>query len=372
MKTIVVSAVNLRKGGTLTVLRQCLEYLSHLSARGGYRIVALVHSQALADYSGIEYIEMPWTIRGWLRRLWCEYVTMGKVSQQLGEVDLWLSLHDTSPRVKARRQAVYCQSSFPFYPARWSDARYDYKTPLFAYVLRLSYRINIHSNRYLIAQQRWLCEGFHRMFGVARERMIHAPAPMELSVPAFVPIEPEVPYTFFYAATPDTHKEYQTLCRASQLLEERVGKGRFRTILTISGDENKYAEWIRAEWGSVSSIKMGGLLDKPMLYAHYALADCFVFPSRIETWGLPITEYMLTTEGKGRMILSDLPYAHETSAGAQRVAFCPPADAEALSRLMERALKGDDSIFSLVDSSPSPFRRADGWQALFDILLEDD
>ena len=31
MKTIVVSAVNIRKGGTLTILRNCLEYLSGLA-----------------------------------------------------------------------------------------------------------------------------------------------------------------------------------------------------------------------------------------------------------------------------------------------------------------------------------------------------
>ena len=56
-KTIVVSAVNLRKGGTLTILRNCLEYLSTLAQTGDYRIVALVHKKELAFYPGIEYIE---------------------------------------------------------------------------------------------------------------------------------------------------------------------------------------------------------------------------------------------------------------------------------------------------------------------------
>ena len=44
MKTIVVSAVNIRKGGTLTILRNCLEYLSGLAQSGNYRVVALVHN----------------------------------------------------------------------------------------------------------------------------------------------------------------------------------------------------------------------------------------------------------------------------------------------------------------------------------------
>ena len=48
-KTIVVSAVSLRKGGTLTILRDCLCYLSTLAVDGHYRIIALVHKRELAD-----------------------------------------------------------------------------------------------------------------------------------------------------------------------------------------------------------------------------------------------------------------------------------------------------------------------------------
>ena len=119
MRTIVVSAVNIRKGGTLTILRGCLQYLSTQTNR--YRIVALVHRRELCDYEGIEYIEMPNIIKGWSRRLWCEYVTMHRISKQLAPVYLWLSLHDTTPRVCAEHRAVYCQTSFPFLKLKLND-----------------------------------------------------------------------------------------------------------------------------------------------------------------------------------------------------------------------------------------------------------
>ena len=130
-KTIVVSAVSLRKGGTLTILRDCLCYLSTLAVDGHYRIIALVHKRELADYPGIRYIEMPDIIKGWSRRLWCEYVTMNRISVRIAPVYLWLSLHDTTPRVRAERQVVYCQTSFPFYKWNWRDFRFDYKIVLF-------------------------------------------------------------------------------------------------------------------------------------------------------------------------------------------------------------------------------------------------
>ena len=40
-KTIVVSAVSLRKGGTLTILQDCLCYLSALAADGNYRVMTI-------------------------------------------------------------------------------------------------------------------------------------------------------------------------------------------------------------------------------------------------------------------------------------------------------------------------------------------
>ena len=88
MKTIVVSAVTLRKGGTLTILRQCLNYLSELAVHGDYRIVALVHRKELVFYPNVEYMEMPDMIQGWGKRLWCEYVTMRRISRQLAPVYL--------------------------------------------------------------------------------------------------------------------------------------------------------------------------------------------------------------------------------------------------------------------------------------------
>ncbi len=62
MKQIVISAVNLRKGGTLTILRQCLAFLSEWAPVHGYQVTALVHKRELADYPHIHYIELPWAI----------------------------------------------------------------------------------------------------------------------------------------------------------------------------------------------------------------------------------------------------------------------------------------------------------------------
>mgnify|MGYP002627967192 CR=1 FL=1 len=78
------------------------------------RAIEICDNKALTYVELNGKIEMPDTIKSWGRRLWCEYMTMYKISKSLSPVYLWFSLHDTTPRVIAERQAVYCQTSFPF------------------------------------------------------------------------------------------------------------------------------------------------------------------------------------------------------------------------------------------------------------------
>ncbi|MCQ2130017.1 MAG: glycosyltransferase family 4 protein [Bacteroidales bacterium] len=325
--TVVVSAVNIRKGGTLTILRSCLRYLSENEAQN-HRIVALVHDRSLCDYPGIEYIEFPDTIKSWGRRLWCEYVTMHKVSKQIAAEDgrkvwMWLSLHDTTPRVIAEHRQVYCHTSFPFMKIKMRDFLMDPKIPLFAMFTRFAYRINVHKNDHLIVQQEWFRKGLSRLVGYpqAKIRVIPPETGSTDITPAAVSYN--VPM-FFYASTADCHKNFETLCRAAQLLESKVGKDKFKLVLTISGRENRYSRWLYKKWGSVSSIDFHGFMSKEELYGHYKAATAFVFPSRVETWGLPITEFMAT--GSGKLLLADLPYAHESSKGARDADFFPASD----------------------------------------------
>lgn len=319
-KIMVVSGVNLRKGGTLTVMRQCLDYLS---GREDLRVIALVHSRDLFTAGGIEYVEIPWSVKSWFHRLWCEYVTMYRLSKELGPVWMWLSMHDTTPRVVAAHREVYCHTSFPFLKLRWRDFVMDPKIPLFAMFTRFAYRINVRRNDCLIVQQEWFRDALSGLLNLPKEKF--KVIPPETSprkdgpLVFFDPDDPEAlcrememqvssgASTFFFASTPDCHKNFETLCEASRLLENKVGRGVFKTILTISGSENRYSRWLFRRWGTVASIDFHGYMSRDELFAAYASADCFVFPSRVETWGLPISEFRAVSDKPA--LLADLPYA---------------------------------------------------------------
>ena len=361
-KNVVISAVNLRKGGTLTVLRDCLRYLS---GRKDLHVTALVHRRDLCNYPGRDNIEIPWSINGWLKRLRCEYFTMYRISKQLPETDLWFSLHDTTPRVVAKRQAVYCHTSFPFMKPTLQDLRMDVKIPLFAWFTRFAYQWNVRKNQYLVVQSQWMRKGLADLLHLPEERFIvFPPAFQPFPIPSVPAVAPPV---FLFPSTPDVHKGFETLCEASRLLENRIGKGRFRVTITVKGGENRYTAWLHKKWGDVPSIDFHGLMPREELARAYGEAACLVFPSRAETWGLPISEFLPT--GKP-MILADLPYAHETAAGASLAAFFPVTDARALAAAMESFLDGDLHGFHPVQVPSFPPPYASDWDALFQLLLK--
>jgi glycosyltransferase involved in cell wall biosynthesis len=368
MKTIVVSAVNLTMGGTLTILRDCLSYLSILAERGDYRIVAIVYKRELVNFPNIEYIETQWPKRRWINRLWFEYVSMKKISKQLDPVYLWLSLHDTSPNVLAQRRAVYCHNSFPFYKWKIRECFFAPKIVLFALFSRFIYQKNIKQNDYIIVQQQWMKKELAGMFGLNKEQFVVALPNLPKGEKTTVTLKNKDVFSFIYAAAPDSHKNFECLCRAAEILEAESGVD-FTVRITLSGKENRYAQWIAKRWaGRVKSLKFIGYQNRRSLFQYYEKSDSLVFPSKIETWGLPITEF---ASFQKPMLLADLPYAHETAAEVEHIAFFNPDNPDELANHMRRLIVGDRSFLQKVKRLHNDGPIVNHWKNLFDVLLDD-
>ena len=361
-KHIVISAVNVRKGGTLTVLRDCLDYLS---SRDDIRVTALVHNKKLCNIDGIEYIEIPWSIRSWVLRLWCEYVTMGKISRSLQPVDLWFSLHDTTPRVIAQRQAVYCHTSFPFMTPTLRDIMMDYKIPLFSLFTRYAYTINVRRNKYLVVQQEWMRQALSELIRFPKHRIIVAP-PVINPLTVSVAIENDSPPLFIYPATADCHKNIEAVCEAARILTKEIGDDKFKLALTVKGKENRYARWLYSKYGDDNNIDFMGIVPRDELFKIYNKSTCLVFASRVESWGLPISEYLPTRKP---MILADIAYSHEAAAGAVKVAICTPKPSE-ISSLMKNVVENDYRKFGPVPTKSIDAPFVHGWEELLNFLLK--
>ena len=90
-----------------------------------------------------------------------------------------------------------------------------------------------------------------------------------------------------------------------------------------------------------------------------------IFPSKLETWGLPITEYKLFNKP---IIAADLPYAHETIGDYKKVIFFKHENKEMLAKFMTNILE-DNLIFSKRSIVKKNELYTDSYSNLFNILL---
>ncbi|MBB6130773.1 glycosyltransferase [Mucilaginibacter lappiensis] len=369
MKTIVISAVNLVEAGTLAILRDCLQYLTTLAEQEEYRVVAVVYKKELANFPNIEYIETQWPKKKWINRLWFEYVSMKRISRELYPVYLWFSLHDTSPTVIAERRVVYCHNSFPFYNWKLRELFLAPRIVMFAIFTKYFYRINIRQNSYVVVQQNWFRDTMARMFNLNREQIIVAPP-----ASAVIKMRPlsgfrnlNGTYVFIFAASPNSHKNFECICQAVEQLEKEMGISSFKVYITIAGAENKYTKWIFRRWGNrFNSLKFIGFVNRMDLEIYYASSNCLIFPSKVETWGLPISEF---AKYQKPMLLADLQYAHETAGGCKKVAFFDPDNAKQLAKLMAALIQGDESVVKPQEVKVVEAPMAHNWAELFDHLL---
>lgn len=330
-KKIYISAINFTTGGPLSVMTDCLKALS--SEYGTkLEIIALVNSKDLYNIPNIKYLEFPLSKKSWFFRLFYEYIYFYLFSLK-EKPNYWLSLHDITPNVKCENRFVYCHNPTPFYSKKIKDLINNPKTYLFAKFYKYLYRINIKKNKYVIVQQEWIRAEFIKFWNLNNVLVAHPEVPeLFLNNPE---IKPENSKTlnkkvFFYPSLPRPFKNFEIICEAYLLLPDTYKK-KCIINLTISEELNSYARNLVRKYHKEEGINFLGLISRKEVYKNYLNSDCLIFPSKLETWGLPITEYKST---KKPILLINKAYAKETLGDYNKVSFFDSDSSAQLSNLM--------------------------------------
>jgi glycosyltransferase involved in cell wall biosynthesis len=363
-KLIVVSGINLYTGGTLKIMQDCLAALSAFVA-DKYRIIALVYNENLyPEYANIQYISFPKSRKSWFYRLYYEYIGFKKLSKQWKPY-LWFALHDTTPNVYAERKAVYCHNSFPFFHVNLKCLFLQPNIYLISvFTLRFIYKPNIRTNNHVIVQQEWMRKAFRQIFGIDNivVALPHIPSKNNDNIRQTESRKGKA--TFFYPAGPVINKNFELICEAVALLE-KINRTDFEVILTISGKENKYTQFLLKKYSFLKQVRFEGFLKREDMDRYYREADCLIFPSKVETWGLPITE---AKEYNLPILVANLPYAKESVGKYGQVKFFDPDNAIQLSELMKGFISGS-LIYDHTEEIQyeQPFTR--NWEELFKLFF---
>lgn len=336
MGLIFISGANITIGGPLEIYRNVLNTLSiNYSHR---KVVAIVSDTTLfLKYNNVHYIEFKNYKRFIFLKFYYEYVKYYYLSKKYN-IDLWLSLNDCTPNVKAKTRAVYCHNATPFYIRTFKDYLNPSRHFLQSFYYIFFYKINLQYNKFVIVQQSWIRDYFVQKLNVPKNKLIINRFEIESSPLSFNhTLDKDNIYTFIYPTKSQSYKNIEVILEAAEVLTN-MNVLNFRILLTVKNNENLYSNNLSLKYKHLKNVYWIGFLSKPELYKLYFNSDCLIFSSKLETWGLPISEFK---NFKKPILASNLPYAHETIGDFNLCKFFNPNDAIELSNYMKKLLNNE-------------------------------
>lgn len=349
------------EGGIFTILDNCLHKISDYSKNKELKVIALVHDKSKFNYPNIEYLEFPKSKKYWIYRLYYEYFYFKKLSKKI-KPDIWLSLHDVSPNVICKKRFVYCHHPTIFYKSTYTDWKFDYKIGVFSILYNYLFQINLSKNKAVFVQQNWIKKEFEKLFSI-KNVLITTPENIEERNSIDVNLDPNKIH-FFYPSLPRSFKNFELIAEAIKLLPETI-KNKIEVHLTLSKKDNKYSEYIVNKYNFVP-LHFTGKISRAEVFGYYRKMDCLLFPSKLETWGLPITE----AKGFGKpILLANLPYARETIGDYDTVSFFDVNEPQELASLITKFV--NNTIIYKGNKSDIATNQLNSWFELFDFILKE-
>lgn len=315
----VFAAQNFRDGGPWRIINDAVT--SFASFSNHTLVIAIVSKPLEQDRQNIIQIIEPNSKRSWLVRLVYEKFLFNHFSRRLNlDISFWFAMHDITPIVKAKYLFTYYHNPTPFWRPSFFQALLAPSIALYSLLYIYVCRFNIYRNVFVIVQQNWIrvkiLQRFPRLPVVVCSPSLVSPHPSSVPIssisqvlPSSSPdVHPFLSKPFFLCpCTPRVFKRIETAIFAFQKISTQT-----RLVITVSGNENLYTRYLRQISRSSDMIVFLGYQSRQQMDSLYSECEAVVFPSELETWGLPISEAI---SHRKTIFLPSLPYAFETAKG---------------------------------------------------------
>lgn len=359
-RTVIVNAFALRSSGALTIYRQFIAHLQYYVG-GCYWIIFVDPSVEQPIISGVTYISDD--NHSWRHRIAWEHGGLKKWLKQRGIVpDVIVSLQNTGSAIDCK-QVIYYHQPLPFYPRKWNLFKdkermmwlYKYIYPLF-----VSSTLNAKTN--VVVQIPFIKRGFCKKFKYAEDK-VHILFPDVGKIETDKIVRANLPadlFHFIYPATPLPYKEHRTLVEAVRLLKQSAPEvfDKVRIHFTIPIGRYRYLEQLIADYSVNNQFVFEGVMSRDNLLSLYKSACGLLFPSTIETLGLPLLE---AAAFGLPIVAADLDYAREVLNGYDGVTFANVNDYQKWTDLIIRICKGVSTFNPLIFSQSN-------WNKFFELI----
>ncbi len=356
---IVVNATALRSGGALSILSQFIE-----SIEGDDKYLIFVHPSIdiWVDNELIRIIQIERT-SFFSRIVWDSYGLDAYLKKEKIEVKIIISLQNTSIRMtQSCKKIIYLHNIIPFVNYRWNFfKKTDFNLFLYRYVYSFFIFLYVSKETYFIVQSEWFKKILIKR-GVQNDRVLVARPEIIISDVESILSIPLIPdgYSIFYPATAHSYKNHIEIVNALIYMKQHGGHhSDIIVYFTIDLDESSELYRIIDENGLNGHFNFLGYLSFNDILSYYKSVNLVVFPSRLETFGLPLIE----AAAMGKPIVAiDMMYSREALQNYNNVSFCEFNDSK---NWAEKILLGVKK-----NKTETMFVANDGWSRVHQLINE--
>lgn len=300
---VLVYDVAAESGGAASILEYYYAIHAKEKQNQYYYILSTYH---LENTDNITVINEPMVKRSWAHRLYFDYLGSKKILKRF-QIDQVLSLQNLRLPAFKGSQIIYVHNALPFSEYRFGLFE-DPKMWVYQNIIgRLMYRSIKRADK-VIVQTEWMKEAIINKCRIIDKVEVSFP---KVNIPDGIRYNKEKCKCFFYPANESKFKNHKVIIEASRILIDS-GYSDFEIIFTLTGDENDNISAIRHQ-AEEHRIKVNwvGILPRDEVFKWYA-KSILIFPSYIETLGLPIYEAM---QIGAPIIVTNCKYAQSISKG---------------------------------------------------------
>ncbi|KTC92043.1 glycosyltransferase [Legionella cincinnatiensis] len=358
-KVTVVNATALNSGGALSILRQ---FLSHVRNDEIYYFFIHPSLNLTVENENVYLIKKEtntiakrlfwdsWGLKRWLR-------TQGI------DVKSIVSLQNTSLAYqKDIPKIIYLHQGLPLHTQKWSFLkRRERRLALYKYIYPLFIFLHVDKKTKFVVQTQWMKHALCARFKQKEENVyVIKPDILRKDINKITPLALPYQYTLFYPATSAPFKNHEEIIYALNEFKKKNAAISIGLYLTITAEEDKKLTELIHGLNLQENVHFLGPLSYEQVLIYYKSCTTVVFPSYIESFGLPLVEAAMF--GKP-LVAIDEDYAKEVISCYPGALFAPRNAPEKWMNALEKSF----SYTNIVPYSPS---YETSWEDFFTLVHE--
>lgn len=320
---IVVNDIAASQGGAMTVLKQFYNYIRQNDTENQW--IFLLGGPYLEETENIRVIVRKDVKSSWLKKIWFDCFA-GRYFIKKLKPDVVVSLQNILTFGVKVPQIVYVHQSIPFQDVKKFSLlrKRERLTAVYQHIIGSFIKASVKRADRVIVQTQWMKAAVLKKTRISADRVITAFP--EFSVPPIESVAKWEKKQFFYPTNQEIYKNVDGIVEACDILHKQ-GYTDFTVTLTLP--EGTLSHPNIACIGPVPYAEM----------AAYYTSSTLLFPSYIETVGLPLLE---AASLQSLILSSDCVFAREVLGNYENAYYFDPFHPEALAALIKQVL--DDEI----------------------------